>query len=317
MSDRAERNRPRISFGVPVRNEEGCIGRCLDSIVAQDCQDFEVVISDNASTDRTMEILRKYAERDSRIRLFENESNIGLIENCNKVVRLAEGEFFRWVGADDWIEPSYASRCIAAFEADPEVIAVTTGFANHDDRGNTVCTPYYGELMESPRPSRRFKRMLWSFHAGDSLYDPVYGMFRRDVLIRSSLLRVMEAGDAMLAAELSLVGRFAHIPECLTHRWKPYRELSDIDSLFQCYHPVRYKEIPGSALRFIKVLTGIVWRAELSAPERLHCMMHVLGYGARESKRRGRLALRSFLRDRLGVRREQIPFLGRRAEPGQ
>ena len=94
---------PRVSFGLPVRNEEKCIRRCLDSILAQTFTDFEVVVCDNASTDGTRKILEKYAARDSRVRLFLNEENIGQIENCNLVVRVSRGEYFSWIGANDWL----------------------------------------------------------------------------------------------------------------------------------------------------------------------------------------------------------------------
>lgn len=301
---------PRITFGVPVRNEEEHIQRCLDSILAQDWTDFEIVISDNASTDRTPEILKSYAARDPRIRLTLNEENIGQIANCNQVVRLAWGRYFRWVGGDDWLEPNYASSCITAFNADPEIIAVTAGFAKHDDRGNTVYRAYSGELLESASPSQRFRRMLWSFDVGDELYDPAYGMFRREVLAGTSLIRMMEAGDAMLVAELSLLGRFTHLPQCLAHRWKPYRELSDRANLLRSYHPTRYRTLKSSPWRFLRVLTGIVLRSPIPISERCRCMWPVFVFAARRLWTRILIRAHSVARRCLGRKNGTLRPLG-------
>ncbi len=89
---------PRVSFGLPVYNGEDTIRRCLDSILGQDYNDYEVVICDNASTDGTRAILDEYRAEDPRIRIFLNEENIGQIENVNRVFQLSLGEYFRWIG---------------------------------------------------------------------------------------------------------------------------------------------------------------------------------------------------------------------------
>ncbi|MGA9263256.1 MAG: glycosyltransferase family A protein, partial [Desulfobacterales bacterium] len=101
----SEQPPPRVSFAIPVRNGERFLGRALDSLLAQDFDDFEIVVCDNASTDKTIEVMRRYAERDPRVRCILNEEDIGQIENFNRVYELSRGEFFRWMGADDWLEP--------------------------------------------------------------------------------------------------------------------------------------------------------------------------------------------------------------------
>ena len=212
--------RPRVSFGLPVYNEERSIRRCLDSILAQEFSDYEIVVSDNASTDRTPEILAGYAARDARVRVFRNEVNLGLIANFNRAFHLSRGEYFRWVGGDDWLEASYASRCVAALEADPGAIAATAGFTLHRDE-TCLSESFQGELLESERPSRRFATMLWFFHAGAAKYEPLYSLIRREVLERTGLIRPIVYNDHMLVAELSLMGRFTHVPDVLFRRgWR-------------------------------------------------------------------------------------------------
>jgi glycosyltransferase involved in cell wall biosynthesis len=92
---------PLVSIGVPVYNGEHCIKNALESLVTQSYQNLEIIISDNASTDRTPEICREFAARDQRVRYHRNDSNIGLIPNFHNVLNLATGEFFMWACADD------------------------------------------------------------------------------------------------------------------------------------------------------------------------------------------------------------------------
>src|SRR5688500_410636 len=83
--------RPRVSIGIPVFNGERFLAETIDSILTQTFEDYEIIISDNASTDRTQEICLLYASRDQRIRYYRNESNLGGSENYNRVFRLSRG----------------------------------------------------------------------------------------------------------------------------------------------------------------------------------------------------------------------------------
>jgi len=305
---------PRVSFGLPVRNGQQTVRRCLESILAQDFQDFEVVVSDNASTDETRAILEEYAARDPRVRLFENPENIGQIANVNRVFELSEGEYFRWIGSDDWLEPQYARRCVETLDNDRSAIAVTTYFRTHDDEGGSFYEEYQGERLESERPEQRFARMLWFFHGGDRKYDPLYSMMRREVLGRTALIRMMACADWMLAAELSLLGRFLHVPECLSHRRKPYETLSNRarhPTLMRRYHPTRYAELPSSPGRLLGVLLSVIQSAELTIAQRLICLRAAVRFFLIELYRRSCRYMHGFRRERLGLTRENLPFLRR------
>ena len=86
-------NKPRISIGMPVFNGEKFIAETLDSLLTQTYSDFELIISDNASTDNTEQICRKYASKDPRINYFRNKSNFGAAKNYNRVFKLSSGEY--------------------------------------------------------------------------------------------------------------------------------------------------------------------------------------------------------------------------------
>jgi glycosyltransferase involved in cell wall biosynthesis len=111
--------RPKVSIGMPVYNREPYIPAVLDSVLSQTYRDFELLISDNASTDRTEAIGREYAARDSRIRYVRNATNLGLAGNYNSVFRLAVGEYFRWVAGDDLCAPESLAACVEVLDRAP------------------------------------------------------------------------------------------------------------------------------------------------------------------------------------------------------
>ncbi|MET0618632.1 MAG: glycosyltransferase family A protein, partial [Thermoanaerobaculia bacterium] len=111
-----------MSIGLPVYNGEDYLEEALDSIAAQTYRDYEVVISDNASTDRTAEICERYAARDSRIRIVRNPSNIGGDRNYYRCFELSRGKYFLGTAHDDRFDPKYLERVLAVLEADPEAV---------------------------------------------------------------------------------------------------------------------------------------------------------------------------------------------------
>ena len=145
-----------------------------------------------------------------------------------RVLELSHGRYFRWISADDWLEPSCLSACVETLDTREDAIGVTTYFTIHDeDDGRARYEEYRGEFPTSPDPARRFERMLWFFHAGDAKYDPIYGMYRRDALLRSRLLRPSERADWLLSAELALTGPILNIDRRLGHRTRSYAPQQD------------------------------------------------------------------------------------------
>jgi glycosyl transferase family 2 len=98
-----------------------CLGKSLDSILNQTFTDFELIISDNASTDRTGEIAKAYAKRNHRIRYYRSEKNMGPGWNIRRVYELATAKYFKWAAADDVLESEFLRRCVEILEG-----AITT-----------------------------------------------------------------------------------------------------------------------------------------------------------------------------------------------
>ncbi len=292
---------PRVSFGVPVYNEESSIRRCLDSLLAQDFKDFEVVVCDNASTDRTRQVVEAYGARDPRVRLYTSETNLGLIQNFNRVFQQSRGEFFRWIGADDWLEPSYTSRCVAALDADPDAIVATADLMLHESDGRSWPASFEGERLESPSPARRFTRVLWFFYTGAMRYEPLYSLIRRSVLARTGVIRNVAHNDLMLVAELSLIGRFTHVPELLFHRaWRPR------DRKLVLARMSGGGALSSSTLDRLKVLVSIARAGAPSPGERARCYAAIARFCSYEMGRFLIEDLNRFRRTRLGWTRERL-----------
>lgn len=266
---------PRLSFGLPVFNGQRSIGRVIDKILQQTFTDVELVISDNHSTDQTAEICLERAARDPRVKFFPQQANAGIVANFNRAFALSRGEYFRWIGADDWLEPSYAERCVSLLDAHPEAIGVTTYMAYWSDNGEKHYAEYGGERVNSPSPHQRFSRCLWLMNQDYRYFDPMYSMHRRKVLERTHGLRPILNGDQMLAAELSLLGPYVHVPECLANRGQPKATRAAVLRLLT---PPGSPPVDPNPEQFLGLLHELIQDAALTSSEKLMCYGAVLLY---------------------------------------
>ncbi|TPO10664.1 glycosyltransferase family A protein [Mesorhizobium sp. B1-1-5] len=282
------KNVPRVSIGLAVRNGKGWVENCIESILGQDFEGFELVISDNASDDGVTETLANYARADGRIRLNVNPSNIGLHQNMNRVLRLAHGTFFRWISADDWLEPGYLSKCVKTLEGRTDAIGLTTGFTVYSPEGAARWKDYEGEFPSSGDAARRFERMLWFYHAGDAKYDPIYGMYRRSRLLETRMLRRSEQADWLICAELALIGPIIHIPDRLANRTQKPRRGLDRVAFRRRLDPISSEELRTWPSRTYRDLRDIVLEAKLTEDQLRRCEMALRRFWAKETIRAGR-----------------------------
>jgi glycosyltransferase involved in cell wall biosynthesis len=273
---------PTLSVGLAVRNGREIVGRCIESVLSQDFADLELLVSDNASDDETVETVENYARMDRRVRLSVNRVNIGSHENMNRVLAAARGTYFRWISADDWLEPGCLSACVRALECQPDAIGVTSWFTIHTADDITRYEEYGGEFPTSPDPARRFERMLWFFHAGDAKYDPLYAVYRRDRLMRSHLIRPVERTDWLLCTELALMGPIAHVHERLAHRTRDYPVGSQRVALRRRLDPVRAKQLAISPRRLSRELFALAVAADLSDDQLRRCRRARRSFWAKE-----------------------------------
>jgi glycosyltransferase involved in cell wall biosynthesis len=228
MSDAAPSPLPKLSIGLPVYNGEEFLPQALDCLLAQSFRDFEVIISDNASTDRTTQICRDYAARDGRIRYFRSELNLGALPNFNRTFELSAAPFFKWAAHDDLYDSTYLEGCMRLLAEDPTLVLAHSATAFIGDDGQpfpfdpdtgTYVDPRTGArrrpdsptIGDSPIAAERFRQVLalarWGSH--------MFGVIRRPALRQTQLLPSFAGSDRAMLAELTLLGRFRCIPERL------------------------------------------------------------------------------------------------------
>ena len=203
---------PRVSIGLPVYNGERYLTEALDSILAQTYTDFEVVISDNGSTDATQEICQRYATRDERVKYHRSDQNMGGTWNFNRVVELSHGELFRWAAHDDVIAPTYLERCVAALDTHPDAVLAHTRVEIIDDNG--VSAGYY----HGPPMRREADQVHIRFHDAVTYQGRchlIFGVMRREALLRIPPYGDYGHADGVLLARLILLGPFVQLNEPL------------------------------------------------------------------------------------------------------
>ena len=203
---------PRVSIGLPVYNGERYLPIALDSLLAQTFREFELIISDNASTDATATICGHYAGRDERIRYSRNCTNIGGAPNFRRVFHLASGEYFMWAMHDDIYAPTFLARAVEVLDRDPTVVLCCARTRVVDAGGATVRDDATPALRTaSPLAHERFGDLVrWDYNC----YE-VLGLIRASVLRLTPLIASFIASDRALRAELGLRGRFHEIPDWL------------------------------------------------------------------------------------------------------
>lgn len=204
---------PTVSIGLAVRNGDRYLGEAIASILGQTFTDLELIICDNASTDRTEEICRKAAESDERVRYFRNERNIGGANNENSTYRRARGRYFRWAAHDDVLAPTLIERCANVLDEDASVVLCHSAVVFIDESDAEIGRRSAGRDAHA-RPSKTFAMLVDDVHT----CEETYGLIRSTALSATGLQRNYTDSDRTLLAHLSLLGRFVEIPEYLFYR---------------------------------------------------------------------------------------------------
>lgn len=204
---------PRLSIGLPVYNGERFLHEALDALLGQSYENFELIISDNASTDSTASICRRYERQDSRIRYIRQPSNIGLVPNHNFVFGQARGELFKWGAHDDLYARDLLGRCVHALDEHPEAVLAHSLSAMIDGSGAVRGTFEFRADCTSERAPERFRSMLF-----DGWDDYTYGVIRSTALRRMRPHNSFHFADRILNMGMALQGPFCLVPDCLYFR---------------------------------------------------------------------------------------------------
>ena len=191
MNNKNSQNMPEISIGMPVFNGEAFLEKRLKSILEQSFENFELIISDNASTDKTEEICKTFQKSDKRIRYIRQSKNKGVTWNLNFVLKESKGEFFMWAAVDDMISPQFVEKNYEILQNNEKIVASISKIEplfSIDEKGNR---DNYSKLIQNLRDSTR-PRSVFSIsgtfdekvrkYLRSSSCQVIYSLFRRKEL---------------------------------------------------------------------------------------------------------------------------------------
>lgn len=267
MIERISSESPLVSIGIPVYNEDRFLEESLLSLLSQDYQNIEIIISDNASIDKTEEICRKFCSRDNRIRYHRFESNQGATENFRKVVELAQGRYFMWAAGHDLWSPNMISECVDALEKNPDGVLAFGSCAWIDAMGRQMVRTSGWTDTRGMDPVARFFSVFWgNMH-------PILGVMRIDALRQAHILTCIGT-DLLMLSELALMGHFIHAPSASWSR-REFRENESHHDRMKRYRSSQYRLSRSLIDRFFPVarlpleLIKVVLRARVSWFEKL------------------------------------------------
>jgi len=267
----------KVTIGMPVYNGEKYLAQTLDTLLAQTFQDYELIISDNGSTDSTETICRSYAECDARIRYIRYEQNQGAAWNYNNVFELATGEYFKWAAHDDLCAPEFVERCVEILDRHPEVVLCYSRTQAIDDHGDVIRAYPNKPEGNSTKAYRRFYEFVCIPHPCVA----VFGLIRRNVLAQTPLIGNYSASDRPLLGELSLRGQLYEIPEYLffyrnhaQQSWQKYSIKRAVQDLW--FDPNKRGKRAFPYWRLLKEHLSVIAKTPLNIYDRLVCYVYMV-----------------------------------------
>lgn len=279
---------PKVSIGLAVYNGERYLDEAIRSILAQTFVDFELIISDNASTDRTEEICKTYKAKDARIRYHRNETNIGGANNENLTFKLSRGKYFRWAAHDDVCGPDLFKRLVQVLDEHPDVVLALSSIMNIDENGDPIGVVKRSNAT-SGTPSQRF-RSLTNFNHD---CEATYGLIRSDIMRQTDLERNYTDSDRTFLCQLSLFGKFYLVDEVLffrrIHPHASTQVYSDWRERMDWFGKSSENQITmpywSQLIHYLSVIT----RAPIGVGEKIRCYVHMFSEWLIEWRRWGRL----------------------------
>jgi glycosyltransferase involved in cell wall biosynthesis len=203
-----------VSIGVPTYNGAAFLESSLRSLTGQDHADIEIIVSDNGSTDGTVDVAKEVANTDSRIRIITSQRNQGAVANFNQALTAAVGDFFMWASDHDVWAPTFVSRCLNELMTQPDVVLTYPKTQMIDESGDLLGVMDDHVALMDPNPLNRYRTLIWNL----TWCNMVYGLHRRDSLIRTGGFQKVWAPDHVLLARIVLMGKVSQLPDVLYFR---------------------------------------------------------------------------------------------------
>lgn len=267
---------PRISVGIPAYNSAAHIGLTIEGLLSQSFGDFELIVSDNASTDATRDVVEQYMRKDARIRYERHPVNIGANPNYSHLVHCARGEFFKWSSSSDWCAPTFLECCLNELAAHSDsVLAVPRTYLFQDDPKRSETYDQDISLLDDS-PFMRLRMLNKTIR----LNNAVNGLIRVSALRRTQLVARYIGADVVFMEHLALLGKFRLIEQRLFYRRMDRATATALqDDAGKLTHHYPAQNL-GTLLQGSKRQLGRL-RVALSAPLSFGERMRVLRYVAK------------------------------------
>ena len=205
------KDQPLVSIGVPVYNGEKTIAKALDALIAQDYSNLEIIISDNASTDATQELCRKYTLKDTRVTYKRVKKNHGSGWNFNNVMELSSGKYFMWAAVDDERELSFVSACVEKMEQSPDAVVCQAHTAMYiEGREERLCVVHTNSFDKLTSSVEYYRETLTQNPAMS-----IYGLYRLSAMHKTHMLEKFLGSDIAFVQEISIYGNIVQVPRVL------------------------------------------------------------------------------------------------------
>jgi len=199
-----------ISVGMPVYNESRFIDEAINSLLSQDYGDFEIVVSDNFSTDGTYEKVMEYSSVDKRIRVLRPPQRLSPIDNFKFVFHQTRGKYFMWAAGHDKWRKDFMSKCYEVMEEFKDVGICYGRTVYIDEEGREVGTSRFSfDTRAIDSPFLRFHVVMWEFRWG---CDIIYGLIRKELLEKVKFINSL-GPDNLIILQLSLLSKFFQLNE--------------------------------------------------------------------------------------------------------
>jgi glycosyltransferase involved in cell wall biosynthesis len=253
---------PSVSIAIPTFNRARTLERAVRSALEQSHRDLEVVVSDNASTDDTAELLARMAAADPRIRFVRQPENGGMVANLDAALALTRGAHVMLLADDDWLAPGCVEATLGALTADPRLAAALGGVSYMRD-GERVQRGQPAPFLQAA-PAQRVRAYFSAVH-GDHGNSWMYALVRRGALDHLSPLRNVLGFDWLRVAELAFVGPIAMIAGELMFRELGGTSETTARNVRESRLPALHARAPHLVIA-AEVMAEIGWRSPVYAP---------------------------------------------------
>ena len=194
---------PLVSIGLPVRNGEKSLEKALNSIFKQTENNFEIIISDNNSIDKTASIIKKIVRKEKRIKYYKQKATITIFENFDFVLRKSSGKYFLWVAHDDYRDKNYLKKLIAALDTNDNSILAFGDLKFLNSKLNQKIK-FNFETENKNIVARMAKTaFIQCFH--------IYGVWKTEELKKLSFFGTSWWGDLPFMLSACCLGTFKHV----------------------------------------------------------------------------------------------------------